>query len=403
MILEYHGFSDEDNLFRDQMKKFIKNERLLDEGVNSDKEGRELDNDIVQKAKEAGYFGVLTSQEHGGVGGTVTQYCILAEEISRACFALSNLIAVHTGLCTSPIINFATEEQKKKYLPKLATGELIGAIAMTEPNAGSNIAATQTTANLEEIAKGLEAKEEGEFYILNGTKRFITNAPNADIFFTVAYTGDRSKGPYGNMSAFIVEKAFPGVETGKDTGKKMGLNAALNSDVIFDDAKIPKSNLLGELGGGYKIQHKTMESGRIFLAACALGIAKEVFQRAVKYSKERLISTVPEQTPICDYQLNQLKIADMAYLTYCIETTLYNTAKLMDAGANTAGLGTLTKLGTDLGWKVVDTAMRLHGGYGYLHETGIERYMRELWISTQYEGTNDICKILAAKQILKNV
>ena len=223
------------------------------------------------------------------------------------------------------------------------------------------------------------------------------------MFFTVAYSGDRSKGPYGNMTAFIIEKRYPGVSLGKDTGIKMGLNAVPNSDVIFDDVKVPKSNVIGEIGGGYKIQHVTMESGRIFLAACVLGMAREAFEKAVKYSKERMIPTLPKPTPICEYQVNQQKITMMAEMVYSMAAAVYNTAKLMDAGADTRGQGTLTKsLCTDLACKVSDMAMRMHGGYGYLNETGLERLHRELWIPTQYEGTNDICRILAAKEILKN-
>ncbi|HLC98686.1 MAG TPA: acyl-CoA dehydrogenase family protein [Candidatus Nanoarchaeia archaeon] len=403
MKLEYTGFSEDDKLFSEQIRKFVKNEELLKEAVASDAEQRELDARVVDAAKEAGYFGILVPEEFGGVGGTNTQYCIVAEEISRACFALSNMIAVHSGLCTSPIIRFGSEELKERYLPKLATGEFIGAIAMTEPNAGSNIAATETTACLDDkVSSGISAAEAGDHFILNGTKRFITNAKNAQVFFTVAYSGDRSKGPYGNMSAFVVEAGYPGVSIGNDTGKKMGLNAVPNSEVLFENVRVPKSNVLGAVGDGYKIQHATMESGRIFLAACSLGIAREVFERAVEYSKERVFPLPGKPVPACDFQINQERISNMAELVYAMATTVYNTTKLMDAGENTKGQGSLTKsLCTDMAWKVVDEAMEMFGGMAYVRETGIERFMRELWIAKIYEGTNDICRIIAAKELLK--
>ncbi|MBD3309851.1 acyl-CoA dehydrogenase, partial [Candidatus Woesearchaeota archaeon] len=313
MDLGYKGFSQEDDLFREGVKDFVNKEQLLQEAIESDQQEEDLGNKVIQAAKDTGYFGVLIPEEYDGVGGNYTHYAILAEEVSRACFALSNIIAVHSGLCTSPIIRFGSEEQKQRYLPRAASGDIVGAIAMTEPNAGSNIAATETI-----------AREQGDHYVLNGTKRFITNAVNADIFFTIAYTGDRREGPHGNMSAFVVERDWDGVSIGKDTGKKMGLNAVPNSDVIFEDVKVPKENILGEQGQGYEIQHVSMEYGRIFLAACALGMATEVFERSLAYSQERVFPTTPKPLPLHKLQTIQRRIAEMASSVNAMSGMVYS-------------------------------------------------------------------------------
>ncbi|HLC46806.1 MAG TPA: acyl-CoA dehydrogenase family protein [Candidatus Nanoarchaeia archaeon] len=416
--LEFIGFSEEDRLFRNQVRRFVLDERLLEEANAAEYGHRELDPRIILEAKELGFFGLLVPERYGGSGGTTTQYCILAEEISRHCFALSNIIAVHMGLASAPIIRHGSERLRQKYLPRLAHGSLTAAFAITEANAGSNIGATESRATLEHMIssettddaqfaedmadKNVTARKEGDYWVLNGRKRFITNAKNADVITTMAYTGDRSKGPSGNMTMFVIETAWPGFAIGEDTGHKMGLNAVQNSDVIFEGLRIPDENMIGREGEGFRIQQETMEYGRIFLAACVTGMASEAFERALQYSKSRRINSPTEPAVLADYQINQVRLAEMADHIYSMKIRTYNTAKIIDSGELPNGLCSLTKRGnSEMARTVIDEAMRLHGGYGFLKDYVIERLYRESWIPLIYEGTNDVCKLIVARHILK--
>ncbi len=391
-------FSDEDRQFRAAVRDFVEKTNLREEGVKSDKEGRYVSDIVIEEARKAGFFGIIIPEEYGGAGGTITQYVILAEEISRACFALSNILAVHNGLASRPIVRFGTEEQKQKYLPKLAKGDWIAGLGATEPNAGSNIAATSTT-----------AIRVGESYIVNGRKTFITNGPIADVFVTLAYTNEKereAKNPWKGMSMFIVEKTFPGFSTGTHFNAKLGLNAAPNSELIYDDMKVPAENLLGGEdgeGNGYAMMHDTMEGGRVFLAACTLGMAKEAFLHASKHAKTRKIGG-EIGVPLSSYQVIQTRLAEMKEIIDAMHSFVYTTSKLMDKGYDVGRRSSESKVFcTRNAGYVIKEAILLHGGMGYMEELPLARLYREQPVTEIYEGTNDVLELLIAKEIFSKV
>ncbi|GIW22393.1 MAG: butyryl-CoA dehydrogenase [Candidatus Sericytochromatia bacterium] len=339
-----------------------------------------------KKLGEMGFLGVQLPEEYGGSGIDTLSYVICVEEIGRACGSTGLSYAAHISLGTTPFYLFGTEEQKKKYLPKLASGEWIGAWALTEPGAGSDAAGQKTT-----------ARREGDYYILSGSKNFITNALYGHTCIVMAMT-DKEKGNRG-ISAFVVEKGTPGFKLGK-LEHKMGMRGSPTSQLIFEDCKIPKENLLGQEGEGFIQALKTLDGGRISIGALALGIAQAAFDAALKYSNER------EQfgKKISSFQSIQNYLADMATELHAARLMLYHAAWLKDNKLPYSKESAMAKLyASEVSSKVTNLALQIHGGYGYIKEYPVERYLRDAKLTEIGEGTSEVQRIVIARNLLKEV
>ena len=338
----------------------------------------------VRKMAEADMMGIPFPQEYGGAGADTLSYIIGVEELSYRCATHGVILSAHTSLGAHPIYKYGTEEQKEKYLKPLAKGEKIGAFALTEPNAGTDAASQNTIAELD-----------GDEYILNGNKIFITNAGVADIFIIMAMT-DKSKGTRG-ISSFIVEKDTPGFSLGKKEDK-MGINASDTRELIFQNCRIPKENLLGKEGMGFKIAMATLDGGRIGIAAQALGIARRAVDETVQYVKER------EQfgRPISKFQGLQWYIAEMATKVEAARNLVYKAALTKDAGKSFSSEAAMAKLmASETAMAVTTKAVQIFGGYGYMKEYPIERLMRDAKITEIYEGTSEVQKMVIAGSLLR--
>ena len=339
-----------------------------------------------KKLGEMGFLGLNVSEEYGGSGADTLSYAISVEEIGRACGSTGLSYAAHVSLGTAPFNLFGNEEQKRKYLPKLATGEWIGAWALTEPGAGSDAAGQKTVAKLE-----------GDHYILNGAKTFITNALYADSFIIMAMT-DKSKGNRG-ISAFVVDKGTEGFKLGK-TENKMGMKGSPTSQLIFEDCKIPKSSILGKEGEGFIQALKTLDGGRISIGSLALGIAQAAFDSALKYATER------EQfnSKLSNFQSIQNYLADMATEIHAARLMLYHCAWLKDNKMSYSKESAMAKLyASEVSSKVTNLAIQIHGGYGYIKEFPVERYLRDAKLTEIGEGTSEIQRLVIARNLLKEM
>ncbi|HOJ94982.1 MAG TPA: acyl-CoA dehydrogenase family protein, partial [Fervidobacterium nodosum] len=323
-------------------------------------------------------------KEIGGAGGDYLTYIIAVEELAKVCATTSIILSAHTSLCCWPIFNFGTQQQKEKYLRPLLKGEMIGAFALTEPNAGSDAGNQQTTAKLV-----------GDYYILNGSKIFITNGGVADVFIVFAMT-DKSKGTKG-ISAFIVEKSFEGFKIGKPE-KKMGIRGSSTTELIFEDCKVPKENLLGSEGMGFKIALQTLDGGRIGVGAQALGIAEGAIDEVLRYVKERK----QFGKSIGSFQGIQWYIADMITKTRAAKLLVYDAAIKKDKGILTSADAAMAKkYASDVAMEVTTQAVQIFGGYGYTRDYPVERMMRDAKITQIYEGTNEVQKMVIAAQYIK--
>jgi butyryl-CoA dehydrogenase len=333
---------------------------------------------------KADLFAIFVPQEYGGTGAGVLDLCIATEELSRACGGIAVCYAA-SALGTFPMILFGNEEQKKKYLPDLASGKKIAAFGITEPEAGSDASAIKTT-----------AKKEGDYYVLNGLKHFITNGGDAQIYTIIAMT-DKSKGARG-ASAFIVEKGTPGFTFGKKE-EKLGIRASSTAELIFTDCKIPKDNLLSKEGMGFIVTMKTFDMSRPGVAAQALGIAQGALDVAVKYSKER------QQfgKSISSFQGIQWMLADMATQIEAARALVYSCAREIDAGCKDVGKDSaMAKMfASDVAMKVTTDAVQILGGYGYMKDYPAEKYMRDAKITQIYEGTNQIQRNIIALNLIR--
>jgi len=331
-----------------------------------------------------GLLGLTAPEEYGGCGADTISYVIAIEELAKACASTAIVMAVQNSLVNYGLVKFGTEGQKQKYLTRLVTGEWIGAFALTEPGAGSDAAAQRTT-----------AVRDGDFYVLNGSKHFITNGGIADVVIVFAMT-DKSKGTRG-ISAFIVEKTFPGFSVGKEE-HKMGIRGTNTCELVFEDCRVPVENLLGEEGQGFKIAMIVLDAGRIGVGAQAVGIAQAAFEAAVEYAKTR------EQfgAPIASLQAIQWMIADMATRIEAARLLVYNAALKKDSGERFTKEASMAKLfASETADFVVDCALQIHGGYGYMKEYPVERYYRDARITRLYEGTSEIQRLVIANQVLR--
>jgi butyryl-CoA dehydrogenase len=341
---------------------------------------------LVKVLAESDLCGVYIPEKYGGTGGGVMDLCIAVEELSKACGGISLAVAA-TALGTFPILLFGNEEQKQKYLPDIAKGKKLAAFAITEPEAGSDAGSIKT-----------QARKEGDHYILNGTKQWITNGGDAEVYVIVAIT-NKNKGARG-ASAFIVEKGTPGFEFGKKE-KKLGIRASSTRELIFTDCKIPKENLLSKEGMGFIVAMKTFDSSRPGVAAQAVGIAQGALDHAVKYAHERK----QFGQSISSFQGIQFMLADMATQVEASRAMVYTTAKMVDAGVkDIARASAMSKLfASDVAMKVTTDAVQIFGGYGYMRDYPVEKYMRDAKITQIYEGTNQIQRSVIGLSLIKDI
>lgn len=340
--------------------------------------------ETVEKMAKAGFLGLLFPREYGGGGGDYLSYAIVMEELSRACATTSVIVAAHVSLCCNPIYEFGTEAQKQKYLIPLAKGEKLGAFGLTEPNAGSDSAAQQTT-----------AIPDGDEYVLNGSKVFITNAGEADVYIVFAMT-DRSKGTRG-ISVFIVEDGTPGFTFGKKE-KKLGIRGSSTRELIFKDCRIPRENLLGEENRGFTVAMKTLDAGRIGIGAQALGIAQGALDESVKYMKER----VQFNQPLAKFQGLQWMLADMDVRVEAARMLVYKAACHKDQRMPFSKEAAMAKLyAAEAAMEVTTKAVQIHGGYGYMRDYPVERMMRDAKITEIYEGTSQVQRMVISAALLK--
>ncbi len=376
-----YQLTEEQQMMRDMVRKLAQNE-IAPRAVEIDRT-HEHPHENLKKMGELGLMGVPIPEEYGGAGCDFLSYIITIEEISRACASTGVILAVHTSVGTFPILYFGTEEQKQKYIPKLASGEYLGAFALTEPGAGSDPANMKTTAKLE-----------GDHYIVNGNKIFITNGGQADVYCTFVVT-DKSKGHKG-ITALLVDKDTPGFSIGK-TEEKMGLHGDQTTELIFEDAKVPKENLLGKEGEGFKVAMSLLDGGRIGIGAQGLGIAQAALDAATAYAKER----VQFGKPIAQQQAIQFMLADMATEVDAARLLVYRAARMREMGLPYSKEASMAKrYATDTAMKVTTDAVQIFGGYGYCKEYPVERYMRDAKITQIYEGTNQIQRLVIAKHVL---
>lgn len=342
--------------------------------------------EIVQKMSELDLMGIPYEKKYGGAGLDVLSYAIAVEELARVDGGTGVILSAHTSLGTWPIAAFGTEEQKKQYLPDLCSGRKIGAFGLTEPNAGSDAGGTETTADLD-----------GDHYVLNGNKIFITNGGEADTYVVFAVTTP-DIGVRG-ISAFIVEKGWEGFVFG-DHYDKMGIRSSATCELIFNNVKVPKENLLGKEGQGFKIAMATLDGGRIGIAAQALGIAQGAYEAALEYSKER----VQFGRPICQQQVIAFKLADMATKLRAARLLIYSAADLKEAHAPYGMESAMAKqYASDIALEVTNDALQIFGGNGYLKGMEVERAYRDAKITTIYEGTNEIQRVVIASHILGRI
>ncbi len=332
----------------------------------------------IQKMFKLGIMGMTVPREYGGAGADQVSAAIVTEELAKACASTSDIVAGHT-LCCVPILEHGTEEQKRKYLPMLTKGGVLGGMGITEPNAGSDASKSQT-----------EARLEGDHYVINGAKIFITNGPEAGVFVIFAMT-DKSKGTKG-LSAFIIESSFPGFSVGK-VENKMGLHGVHTSEIVFTDMIVPKENLLGQEGKGFKICMQTLDVGRIGIAAQALGIAEGAMNEAVAYTKTR----VQFGKPISKFQNTQFTFADMALRCESARLLTYQAASMKQAGKRCSREAAMAKLSaSETAMWVTTKALQMFGGYGYTNDYPMERMMRDAKITEIYEGTSEVQRIVIA-------
>ncbi|MEG1555346.1 MAG: acyl-CoA dehydrogenase [Bacteroidales bacterium] len=340
--------------------------------------------ETVEKMSKIGLMGIPVPKQYGGQGGTNQLYSMAVEELSRVCATTGVIVSAHTSLCIAPIMENGTEEQKMKYLPKLASGEWIGAFGLTEPNAGTDAAMQQTT-----------AVDAGDKWILNGSKIFITNAGYAHVYIVMAMT-DKSLGTKG-ISAFIVEKGMPGFSIGKKE-KKLGIRGSATCELIFENCEIPKENLLGVLGKGFGIAMKTLDGGRIGIASQALGIAQGAMDETIKYTKERK----QFGRAIAAFQNTQFQMADLETKVQASRLLVRSAAYKKDCGLPYSVDAAMCKLfAAETAMEVTTKAVQFHGGYGYTREYPVERMMRDAKITEIYEGTSEVQRMVIAGKLFK--
>jgi acyl-CoA dehydrogenase len=345
-----------------------------------------IPDDIAEEMRALGLFGLSIPERYGGLGLTMSEEVQVVMELGRTSPAFRSLFGTNVGIGSQGIVIDGTEEQKERYLPRIATGEIVASFALTEPGAGSDAASLRTT-----------AMRDGDHYVLNGTKRFITNAPRAGLFTVMARTDPATKGA-GGISAFLVEAGLPGLTIGKPD-KKMGQRGAHTADVIFEDCRVPASALIGgREGEGFKTAMKVLDRGRLHISALCVGTAERLIRDSVAYAKERR----QFGQAIAEFQLIQAMLADSRTEAYAARCMVLDAARRKDAGEAVSTEASCCKLfATEMVGRVADRAVQIHGGAGYMAEYGIERFYRDVRLFRLYEGTSQIQQIVIARNMLR--
>ncbi len=375
------SINENQQMIADMIKKFG-NEHIRPKLMEWD-EAQIFPIDVFKKLGELGLMGVVVPAEYGGAGFSYTEYVTAIVELGKICGSIGLSMAAHNSLCVGHILTFGTEEQKKKYLPQLASGEMVGAWGLTETVTGSDAANMITT-----------AKKDGDYYILNGAKNFITHAISSGVAVVIVRTGN--KGDSHGMSAVIVERGTPGFTHGKKENK-LGMRASETGELIFDNCRIHKSQLMGEEGEGFMQAMKVLDSGRISIAALSVGIAKGAYEAALKYSKER------EQfgQPIANFQGIGFKLADMATQIEAAELLTFMAAERKKAGKKMTKEGAFAKYyASEVAVRVANDAVQILGGYGYTKDFPVEKFYRDAKLCTIGEGTSEIQKIVIARKLM---
>lgn len=374
--------TEEQQMIRDLAQQ-IAEEKIVPVRAELDETG-EFPWEIIKVLAQSDMLGLFIPEEYGGLGKGCFELCIAVEELSRACVGVSTSYAAN-ALGTFPLLLFGTDDQKKKYLPQIAAGKKLVAFGLTEANAGSDAGGIQTTARLD-----------GDYYVLNGTKQWITNGSVADVYTVIAIT-DKSKGPRG-ASAFIVEKGTPGFSFGKKENK-MGIRCSITTELVFDNCRIPKENIIGKEGMGFIVAMKTLDASRTGVGAQGLGVAQGAFDEAVKFARQR----VQFGHPIISFQAIQHMLADMAIEIEAARALIYAVARFIDSGAKDVSKESACAktFATDLGMRVTTNALQVMGGSGYMKEYPVEKMMRDAKILQIYEGTNQIQRNVIGQALIK--
>ena len=375
------NYSENQKIISDTIRDFSKREIIPNMYDWDEKQFFPVD--LFKKIGKLGMMGVLVPEEYGGAGLTYDEYVTIISEISQVCGSIGLSVAAHNSLCTGHILKFGSEEQKTKYLPKLATCEYLGAWALTEPVTGSDAMRMNTT-----------AKREGDHWIINGSKNFITHGASGDIIVVVARTGDL--GDSRGISAFIVESTNPGVSSGKKENK-LGMRASETAEVIFNNCKVSDDAVIGKIGEGFIQSMKILDGGRISIAALSLGIAKGAYNAALKYSKERS----QFGKTISNFQAISFKLADMATEISAAELLIYKSAYLINNNKTVTTESAIAKyFSSELAVKISSDAVQIFGGYGFVKDFPVEKYYRDSKLCTIGEGTSQIQKLVISKNIL---
>ena len=367
----------------DQVRRFVTETCVPVEAQVGDEDA--VPQHVVEAMKELGLFGIAVPEEYGGLDLDMETECLVAMELGQTSPAFRSVAGTNIGIGSQALVLFGTEEQKQKWLPGVASGYLIASFALTEPEAGSDAAGLKT-----------KAVRDGDHYILNGTKRYITNANKADLFTVMARTNQDEPGAKG-VSAFIVERDTPGLSVGKPE-KKMGQQGAHICDVIFENARVPAANMIAKEGEGFKVAMSVLDKGRLHISAVATGVSKRLIREMVNYSLERK----QFGKPIFEHQMLQALIADSQAETYAAECMILDAARRRDAGEDITMLASCTKLfATEACGRVADRAVQIFGGAGYVSDYGIERFYRDVRIFRLYEGTSQIQQIIIARELAR--
>ena len=375
-------YNENQTMIADMIRSF--GEQHISPFVNEWDEHQTFPVDVFKKLGELGLMGVLVPQVYGGSDFTYIEYVTAIEELTKLDPSIGLSMAAHNSLCTGHILQFGSEEQKQKYLPKLATAEWLGAWGLTEHKTGSDAGGMHTT-----------AVKDGDEWILNGAQNFITHAISGDVAVVIVRTGE--KGDSHGMSAFIIEKGTAGFSSGKKEDK-LGMRASETAELVFDNCRIPDTQLLGKVGEGFIQAMKVLDGGRISIAALSLGIAKGAYEASLKYAKER----IQFGKPIAEHQAIAFKLADMATTIDAAELLTYQTVSKKIKGENVTLEGSMAKYySSEIAVKIANDAVQIHGGYGFTKDFPVERFYRDAKLCTIGEGTSEIQKIVIAKQILK--
>jgi acyl-CoA dehydrogenase len=372
------------NQLRDTIRRFV-NERLIPAEERVAEENA-VPAEILRDMREMGLYGMTVPEEYGGLGLTTEEEALVIMELGRASPAFRSKIGTNNGIGSQGIVIDGTEDQKRRFLPKVASGEYVASFALTEPDAGSDAASIRTT-----------AIRDGDHYVVNGTKRYITNAADASIFTLMARTDPSNKGA-GGISSFVVEKDSPGITVGKPN-KKMGQAGANVYDVIFEDCRVPAENLIGGVEGqGFKTAMKTLDRGRLHISALCVGVSQRLVEESVRYAVDR----TQFGQAIADFQLVQAMIADSRTESYAAQCMVLDAARNYDTGNRNAGdIASCKYFASEMVGRVADRAVQIHGGAGYMSEYAVERFYRDVRIFRIYEGTSQIQQLVIARNLIR--